>query len=153
MHGGRLGLDLAAGAFRLALAEDRESESGDPEPADRLRIGGLPSTVLPPIATATRILEPGLPAGALAGTTHEGQRVELALPGLPLVPFWSRHRVENDGTWSDWLALAGLDWELALPPLSIVRLPGARLQIGAAYGLDAPDHGDVRGWVAVTWRP
>lgn len=157
-RGGRLALDLGHGRSALTLALSKQELTGDPTPVDLLRVGGLPTTLLPPFATGNRIEAPALPAAALAGSGYEGQRVALTMPGLPVQPFWERHRVERgqgsrDQGWSDWLALAGLAFELRLPPLPLLELPATRLHLGAAYGLDEPYRGDVHGWLAVAWRP
>jgi hypothetical protein len=84
---------------------------------------------------------------------YEGQRVTLALPRGPLQTFWERHRVERTSGWSEWLSLVGAEFELRLPPLGLFNLPAARLQVGAAYGLDEPFRGDVNGWAMLAWRP
>ena len=144
---------LAMGSFGLALAAERRDDGGDPGVGDRIRVGGLPSTLQPSIVAAGRVFEPALQEGALTGTAYEGERVALDLPGLPLQPFWARHRVELARGWSDWLALAGLDVTLRLPPLALVRLPALDLRLGGAYVLDEPYRNDVRGWVALTYRP
>ncbi len=152
-RGGRLALDLAHNRSALALTLSKQELTGDPTPVDLLRVGGLPTTLLPPFATGNRIEAPALPAAALVGSGYEGQRVTLTMPGLPMRPFWERHRVERSAEWSDWLALAGLAFELRLPPLPLLELPAARLHLGAAYGLDEPYRGDVHGWIAIAWRP
>ncbi len=149
----RLRLDLGRGDTSIDLRWERQQEGGEPTVVDLLRVGGLPTSLLPPLATAQRILDPALPEAALLGERYEGQRVALALPGLALVPFWARHRVGDGAGWEPWLALAGLDLELDLPPLPLLDLPAARLRLGVARLLDAPYRGDVDGWVALAWRP
>ena len=152
-RGGRLDLDLGHGRSAVAFTFSKQELTGDPTSVDLLRVGGLPTTLLPPLATGNRIEAPALPAAALVGSGYEGQRVALTTPGLPVQPFWERHRVERGVDWSDWLALAGLAFELRLPPLPLLELPAARLHLGAAYGLDEPYRGDVHGWLAIAWRP
>ncbi|HXT21824.1 MAG TPA: hypothetical protein VN923_13820, partial [Thermoanaerobaculia bacterium] len=146
-------LDLGHGRSALAVALSKQELTGDPTAVDLLRVGGLPTTLLPPLATGNRVESPALPAAALVGSGYESQRVALTMPGVPLRPFFERHRVERAAGWSDWLALAGADFELRLPPLPFLGLPAAQLQLGAAYGLDEPYRGDVNGWLALAWRP
>ena len=155
----RLGLSLGRARSGLTVALARQELGGQPTAVDQLRVGGLPSTLLPHWATANRIEAPALPAAALVGTGYEGQRVALTVPRGPLQMFWERHRVERADPgrqrtgWSDWLALAGAELELRLPPLPLVDLAAPRLQVGAAYGFDEPYRGDVHGWAVLAWRP
>jgi hypothetical protein len=156
----RLELSLARARSGLAVALARQELGGQPTAVDQLRVGGLPSTLLPQWATANRIEAPALPAAALVGTGYEGQRVALTVPRGPLQMFWERHRVERAAPgllqqtrWSDWLALAGAELELRLPPLPLLDLAAARLQVGAAYTFDEPYRGDVHGWAVLAWRP
>jgi hypothetical protein len=156
----RLELSLGRARSGVSVALARQELGGEPSPVDQLRVGGLPSTLLPAWATANRIEAPSLPAAALVGSGYEGQRVALTVPRGPLRTFWERHRVERadpglpqQTRWSDWLALAGAELELRLPPLPLVSLPAARLQVGAAYGLDDPYRGDIHGWAVLAWRP
>jgi len=106
-RGGRLELSLGRTNSGIELALAKQDLGGHPAAVDLLRVGGLPSTLLPPFATANRIEAPALPAAALVGRGYEGQRVALDLSSGPLTPFWERHRVERLSGWSDWLALAG----------------------------------------------
>ena len=152
-RGSRLTLELAHGDASLSLREERQQLDGRPTALDELRVGGLPTTLLPALATGNRILEPALPATTLVGRRYEGQRVVATLPGLSLRPFWARHRTGSTSGWSEWLSLAGLDLSLELPPLPLVDLPAARLELGAATLLDEPRRGDVNGWLAIVWRP
>ncbi|HXT49413.1 MAG TPA: hypothetical protein VN811_00145 [Thermoanaerobaculia bacterium] len=152
-RGARVELSLGRGRSGLEVTAARHELGGRPSAVDQLRVGGLPSTLLPPFAIANRIEVPALPPAALVGSAYEGQRVALILPQGPLQPFWERHRVERASGWSEWLSLAGLELELRLPPLPLFDLPAARLRVGAAYGLDEPYHGDVNGWAVLAWRP
>ncbi|HEV8241314.1 MAG TPA: hypothetical protein VGS57_18255 [Thermoanaerobaculia bacterium] len=158
-RGGRLALTLGRTRSSLQLAFAKQDLGGRPAAVDLLRVGGLPSTLLPPFAGGNRIEVPALPAAALVGSGYEGQRVALDLPRGPLTPFWERHRVERahpglqQNRWSDWVGLAGAELELRLPPLPLFDLAAARLHVGAAYGLDEPYRGDVQGWAVLAWRP
>lgn len=150
---GRLAFELAHGDASLSLQEERQQLGGRPTALDELQVGGLPTTLLPALATGNRIFEPALPAATLVGRRYEGQRVVATLPGLLLTPFWARHRTGSTNAWSDWSSLAGLELSFELPPLPLVDLPAARLELGAATLLDEPQRGDVNGWVAIVWRP
>jgi len=154
-RGGRADLTLGRTRSGIELSFAKQDLGGRFASVDLLRVGGLPSTLLPPFATGNRIEVPALPAAALVGSGYEGQRVALDLPMGPLTPFWERHRVEriSGSRWSEWLALAGAELELRLPPLPLFDLPAPRLRVGAAYGLDEPYRGDVSGWAVLAWRP
>ena len=97
--------------------------------------------------------------GALLGTDHLGERVELDAPFLPAPIFYERHRVWSPGGelhGSDWLTLAGLEYRFHLDPLPIGRLPALDLRVGVARVLDDPFgefRDSTRWWLITTWRP
>lgn len=154
---GRVELSLRRGrAPTTRLEWQRGSLGGAAFLGEQLRVGGLGGSLLPPTATGEGVDEPGLPAAALVGVEHEGQRLALERGSgtLPARLFYARHRVQGvDGDWSGWLALAGAEAELDLPPLPLARLPATRLRAGLAYLLDGPQRGDVNGWLGIAWRP
>ncbi|HVS03709.1 MAG TPA: hypothetical protein VMT16_13145, partial [Thermoanaerobaculia bacterium] len=151
--GGSAGLRLGRGDLDLEMAWAAQGVDDPRHPLDLVRVGGLPSSLLPGPVTAHRVFEPALPAGTLLGERYQGQRASLGLPGVPLRPFWGRHRVESQGLAGEWLQLAGLELRLDLPPLPLLRLPAATLQLGAAEILDPPFEGDTHWWLGLAWRP
>jgi hypothetical protein len=151
-RGGRLELELARGGAALSASIEQGELGGRPTPLDLLRVGGQPSSLLPSLSTGSRRWEPALPAVALVGRRYRGERLALLVPGLPLGPFWARHRVESTGR-DEELSLAGVALDLELPPLPVLDLPAARLSAGVATLLDAPYRHDIRGWLGLSWRP
>ena len=153
---GRVELALARSRSPgVRLAWERGSLSGAAFPSEQIRVGGLAGSLLPSTAIAERVDEPALPAAALVGVEHEGQRLALERTAtLPLRLFYARHRVQAlDGRWEEWTALSGLETDVDLPALPLGRLPATRLRAGVAYVFDEPYRGDVRGWVGIAWRP
>ncbi|HEX6200986.1 MAG TPA: hypothetical protein VF150_12030, partial [Thermoanaerobaculia bacterium] len=153
----RAGAGVARDEAGLRLAWERHGSDDLRFAFDRFQVGGVRRSVLPEDADFGRVPAPALPAGWLVGDEHEAQRVELALEALPAPLFFERHRVWGEtGEKTDWLSLAGLEVEVALPPSPLLALPAARVTAGAAYVLDDPA-GDltdeVRLWAALVWRP
>ena len=164
-RGGSFDLDARHGDASFAFGITRHDLDGRPSALDLVRVGGMRTSLLPATAEGERIVVAALPAAALVGRDYQGERLALALPGWPLRAFWARHRVRSpllsraggaiDETsgWGPWLSLAGLDFDLALPPLPLLDFPAARLELGLAYLLDEPYRHDWSGWVGVVWRP
>ncbi|HSL85057.1 MAG TPA: hypothetical protein VLF66_19960, partial [Thermoanaerobaculia bacterium] len=153
----RAGAGVTRDQAALRLAWERHGSDDVQRAFDRFQVGGVRRSLLPDDADFARVPAPALPAGWLVGDEHETQRVELALDALPAPLFFERHRVWSDGgAKGDWLSLAGVELDLALPPSPLLALPAARLTAGAAYVLDDPagDLADeVRLWAALVWRP
>lgn len=152
---GGLGLDLGDHALRLEYA--RQGSEDTPSHGHRFHVGGVRRSLLPDDVDFTRVPVPALPAGWLLGSEHEGQRVELELGLLPAPLFYERHRAwADEGRKGDWVSLAGIELQGALPPSPLLTLPGLRFTAGAAYVLEDPWEeldGDVRAWAAIAWRP
>jgi hypothetical protein len=147
---------LAAGYGETSVFASwrRDLVRGDPWAFDRLALGGSGHSVSPESSGVAHIWVPSLPTGTLLGTDHEAQRLALTLAGGALPVFWQRHRVwEEDGGRGEWLALAGLAWELDADPLPLVGFPGFTLQLGVARILDEPLKGRTHWWLGLRWRP
>jgi hypothetical protein len=151
--GGTLGLEAGfrQSAIGVQLRQDRAE--GARLPFDRLVLGGLPSSLLPPAALSNRIFAPALPAGTGIGDRYSGQRAELKLGWLPGPIFFERHRVEDGSGTKQSLALVGTELRLALEPFPLVRLPGVELRAGIARILDEPFKDDFHWWLGTVWRP
>jgi hypothetical protein len=164
-RGGSFDLDASHGDTSFAFGITRRDVDGRPSALDLVRVGGMRTSLLPASAEGERIFVAALPAAGLVGRDYQGERLAFALPGWPLRAFWARQRVRSplgsgvggsiDATagWGPWLSLAGLDFDLALPPLPLLDIPAARLELGLAYLLDEPYRHDWSGWVGVVWRP
>lgn len=158
--GGGARLALSHGEDRLTLSWRRDSSRDVRFDFDGYQLGGAEVSLLPESALSNRIFVPALPVGALVGTDHEGQRVELNLGFLGFLPapiFYERHRVWSFGEpRGDWLSLAGLEYRFHLGPQPVYRAPDLDLRVGVARILDDPFGefaGTTRWWLVTTWRP
>jgi hypothetical protein len=152
----RAGADAHAGVgyhrTALGLTVERRQVSGEPSPFDRIQVGGIPGSVMPPSVSAVRVHVAALPAGALAGNRFERQRIDARLGALPV--FYERHRVwDAGGSPGEWLRVIGSEAEIASGPIPLVRLPAPTVRLGLARVLDPPFEGDTRWWVGLMWRP
>ncbi|HVT15977.1 MAG TPA: hypothetical protein VHQ90_07320 [Thermoanaerobaculia bacterium] len=171
------GLHLAVGHDKdhLELSWQRDGSRNLRRAFDLYELGGWAGSVVPETALANRILMPALPQGALLGSQHEGERVELRLGFLPVPLFYERHRLWQDGlsrlsaggggrgvagvagasgaARSAWLSAAGLElrWSSAVSP--IARLPALDLRLGIARLFDDPLRNQTRWWLITAWRP
>ncbi len=151
-YGGSFEVGAVREAYGVLLAYQRQTVRDATSSLDRLRLGGVDSSLLPASELSGRVIVPALPAGTMIGDDHEGERATLLLDGVPL--FFERHRVWDRGApRGDWLRLVGFEWDLASGPLPLVKLPGFHLTVGAARILDAPFANRTEGWLALAWRP
>jgi hypothetical protein len=149
-------LDTGAGHLNRSLRVTwrRTTTGGAPGPFDLVRLGGLQNSLLPRSLFNGRVLTPALPAGIGLGTDHEMQRVTLSHGDPGVSAFYERHRLWTDpGAPGGWLALAGAEVAVALPPLPVARLPALSLTTGVARIFDEPDAGRTRIWFGLAWRP
>jgi hypothetical protein len=160
--GGRVGIALEHGSWGLDLGLRSDRVWGARFDFDRFQVGGPPSGLLP--WSPERIEVAALAPGALLGTRHEGQRADLAVPGLPFHLLYERHRVASDlvfgapgeGGFGPWLALAGIERRFGFGPYPLAGLPAFEARVGAAQIVDDPrrdEIGERRGWLVLVWRP
>jgi WD40-like Beta Propeller Repeat len=155
-YGGDLALSARSEGARLELFFRRDGSHGIERTFDLYQLGGAASSLLPPAALASRIVQPALPAATLLGAEHESERAELGFGFLPVPLFYERHRL-----WGGLLSrpaeitLAGLEYRTATAPVPLVRLPGLELRVGAArvFSAPAPEKDQTRWWLATVWRP
>jgi Tol biopolymer transport system component len=153
----RLTLSLGGGAghesFALGASLEQRSVHGRPAPFDRVSVGGMPSSVLPPAVVAGRRLAPPVPVGALIGDVHRAWRVELQSGAAPVL-FYERHRVkDHGGPWGDPLSWIGMEIDVEGGPLPLLRLPSVQATLGLARVLDRPAGSRYRWWAGVRWTP
>ena len=137
---------VATGAFRfggLRLAGRYEHDDGA-----SLEVGGLPSSIVPRSAFATRVLDPALPPRTLTGSAYDGWRVEALTPFLPFTAFYQRHDMGDDR-----LSLAGLEVKANAGPFPILKVPGVDVTLGVAHIFDAPFADETKWWLGIRWRP
>jgi hypothetical protein len=152
----RTSLEAGAGYLdrSLRLTWQRTTMGGAPTQLDLLRLGGLRSSVLPRAILNGRVLMPAFAPGTAFGTDHAMQRISLGRDGRGLQAFYARHRVWTEVERSaDWLALAGFEATVELPPTPLARLPGMSLTTGIAWLLHEPDRGRTRLWLGLSWHP
>jgi hypothetical protein len=113
-----------------------------------LEVGGLPSSIVPRSAFATRVLDPALPPRTLTGSAYDGWRVEALTPFLPFTAFYQRH-----DTGDEHLSLAGLEVKASAGPFPILKVPGVDFTLGVARIFDAPFADETKWWLGIRWRP
>lgn len=134
---------VAGAAFRLGswrLAARYQHDDGA-----TIDVGGLPSSIVPRSALATRVFDPALPPGTLVGGEYDGWRVETLTPFLPLTAFYQRHEA---GTGE--LSVAGLEYRVSSDPLPILKFPAVDFTAGVARLLDLDE---TKWWLGIRWRP
>ncbi|HEY0140026.1 MAG TPA: hypothetical protein VGF48_03965 [Thermoanaerobaculia bacterium] len=134
---------VAGAAFRMGgwrLGARYQHDDGG-----RIDVGGLPSSIVPRSALATRVFDPALPPRMLRGNRYDGWRIEALTPFLPLTAFYQRHEMHRDE-----LSVAGLELELGSEPLPILKFPGVDFTAGVARLLDLDE---TRWWLGIRWRP
>ncbi|HEX6158591.1 MAG TPA: hypothetical protein VF111_00400, partial [Thermoanaerobaculia bacterium] len=134
---------IAGVAFRLGswrLAARYQHDDGA-----TIDVGGLPSSIVPRSALATRVFDPALPPGTLVGGEYDGWRVEALTPFLPLTAFYQRHEA-GTGT----LSVAGLEYRVSSDPLPILKFPAVDFTAGVARLLDLDE---TKWWLGIRWRP
>jgi hypothetical protein len=117
--------------FGASLAEGRH-----------LTLGGTASTIEPDSLLIDRILDPALERGSLTAATYRGERLSIAASGL--TAFWQRHRLDDD------VDLVGLETNISVPPMPLVKTPALKLTAGVAQVRLTRK---TRGWLAVRWKP
>lgn len=115
---------------------------------DRVRIGGLSSSILPRSAYAREILDPALPVALAEGDDYDGWRIESSVPSLPVNAFYQRHELAPVS-----VSVAGLELRRSLEPNPILKTPGLDVTLGAAQVLDGELEGETRWWLNMRWRP
>ncbi|MFZ2490010.1 MAG: hypothetical protein WA208_00860, partial [Thermoanaerobaculia bacterium] len=133
--------------FRYQHDQLSNDSAGAIDGWDALTVGGLPSSIVPSSLFARRVLEPALPPGTLRGERYDGWRVEASLAG-PLTAFYQRHDTDVEG-----LGLAGVEVAMRIPPFPLLKTPAFDLTTGGAKIFDGAMRGDMKYWVALTWRP
>ena len=154
---GDLGVQVGTRDHALEIQYGRSEIDGTDRGHDQIVVGGIRGSIEPSSLWLSRIESPALPAGVLAGSDYERQRLSLTTSLLPLDPFFERHRVwDNGGPRSEWLELVGVEIDAGFGAMPLLRLPAGRIRLGAAIILEAPDPAlreDIKGWLSLTWTP
>ncbi len=110
------------------------------EAANRMRIGGVASSITPDALLIERVIDPALPARFVEMKRYRGVRGEVKLSGI--TAFWQRH--------SRSLTVRGIEWSTHSPPIPLLGVPALDLTAGAARvsGIRG-----TKGWLALRWRP
>lgn len=107
-----------------------------------VEVGGAASSIEPGSLLIARILDPALDRAALAGSSYRGERLSIGSSGLSA--FWQRHHLGND------IDVFGIESNIAVPPLPLLKTPGLDLISGVARVRVA---GRTRAWLAMRWMP
>lgn len=120
--------------------------------SEQFTIGGVMPPLMPAYALSQRLAVPALAAGSLGGTQAVRGRGALESGAFTLFFDAIATGAQSEHA-SDYWRLAGVEARQSLDPISIVRVPGLDLRIGAAYVYDGPDANRWRGWLSFTVRP
>ncbi|HEX7678881.1 MAG TPA: hypothetical protein VF713_12200 [Thermoanaerobaculia bacterium] len=107
-----------------------------------LTLGGAASTIEPDSLLIGRILDPALERGSFTSATYRGERLSIGASGLTV--FWQRHHLSSD------VDLIGLESNISVPPMPLVKTPALQLIAGVAQ---VRLTSKTRGWLAVRWKP
>ncbi|MBV8544782.1 MAG: PD40 domain-containing protein, partial [Acidobacteria bacterium] len=107
-----------------------------------LTLGGTASSIEPDSLLLNRILDPAFERGSLSTSTYRGERLSVGLGRISA--FWQRHHLGTD------IDLVGLETDVSVPPMPLVKTPGLQLTGGVAQVRLTHK---ARGWVGVRWRP
>ena len=78
----------------------------------------------------------------MTSANYRGARLSIGLTGV--TAFWQRHHLASN------LDLIGIESDISIPPMPLVKTPGLQLTAGVAR---VTAMRKTRGWVAVRWRP
>jgi hypothetical protein len=107
-----------------------------------LTLGGTPSSIEPESLLLDRILDPAFERGSLSSSTYRGERLSIGTSTIDA--FWQRHHLGTD------LDLIGLETNVSMPPIPLVKTPALHLTAGVAR---VQTTRKIRAWVGVRWRP
>jgi hypothetical protein len=123
--------------------------NGDAPMVERFALGGSLPPLFDAALLAQRVAMPALPAGLALGSRAAAYRI--GLPGEGIRPyFWSAS--VGDGL-RDWQHVLGLEWTYDFEGLWSVGFPNTLFTCGVGYVLGEPLRHDVRGYVALSYRP
>jgi hypothetical protein len=99
-----------------------------------------------------RYAMPALPTGVASGSVLMAWRI--ALPSAGWTVFYEGASA-SDSLYGAraWHRAAGVEIRADMPPIPVVFTPRVRGRVGAAYMLDAPFRGRVRGFLAMQFEP
>ncbi|HET7620543.1 MAG TPA: hypothetical protein VFK39_01455 [Gemmatimonadaceae bacterium] len=123
--------------------------NGDAPPVEQFALGGSLPPLFDPALFAQRVVMPALPAGLSLGSRAASYRI--GLPGEGIRPYFWSASVGDE--LRDWHHVAGLEWTYDFEGLWSVGFPGTLFTCGVGYSLSEPTKGDVRGYVALSYRP
>ncbi len=138
-------MELAAGDAALVVLGERDESRRVADALDRVRLGGVPSSLAPPSLEPGRIDQPALAVDALAGARIDRLAARLRLPQLPLDLLAERDRVPGGET----VRLIGVERGWALAPLPLVGLPALELRLGVARVSGTLRRDSTRWWLGL----
>lgn len=111
-----------------------------------LAVGGAASTIEPDSLLIARVLDPALERSTLAGSRYRGERLFIGSSGVSV--FWQRHHLGGDIDLD--IDLIGIESNISIPPLPLLKTPGFQLTGGVARVGVARK---TRAWLAIRWTP
>jgi hypothetical protein len=113
------------------------------------RAGGVHPSLFDDAILVQRFAMPVLPLGTLSGSQMLAARASVRL-GVLRPYFWG---ASTDGAFQTWYRVVGVERELDIPTVPLLRLPRAHLLAGVGYVLDEPFKHSTRGYLTVGYRP
>ncbi len=92
---------------------------------------------------------PALPAGSLSGRRIVGGRASMDLAGVTVYAWGAR----TSQPAADWQRVIGVEQELELDPIPLVRAPGLHAVLGVGYTLDERPRRTLRVYGMTSFRP
>ncbi|HUF27090.1 MAG TPA: hypothetical protein VMM18_08945 [Gemmatimonadaceae bacterium] len=133
----------------VALSAAGGRVSRDAPDFERFVLGGVPSPLVDAPLLAQRIPIPALTFAARTGDRFAIARAALA--GAGLQPYYL---LANAGDLSArWNRVAGIEHDLILDRIPLLRLPAIHALAGVGYSFDEPARRTWRGYVTASFRP
>lgn len=148
---GRLSFGVAYKRNGVEIEAEYGDVGEDTHPLDRFEVGGLRTSLHAGSAVfGNRVFVPGLPYGVLEGTSFTRLRGALLPSFMPMKLFYER--IETSSRSGDAsIDSAGIEVEMSVESMPLVRIPNVTISLGAVVVLDAPLEDEVKGWIGLRW--
>jgi hypothetical protein len=113
------------------------------------RAGGVQPTLFDEAVLAQRLPMPALPLGTVSGAQILTARASVRV-GTLRPYFWG---ASTDGAFQTWYRVVGVERELDVQTVPLLRIPQVHLLAGIGYVLDEPFKHSTRGYLSVGYRP
>jgi hypothetical protein len=148
---GRISLGVAYKRNGIEILAEYGDVGDDAHSLDRFEVGGLRTSLHAGTAVfSNRVFAPGLPYGVLEGSSFTRLRGALLTPIAPVKLSYERIETSN-GPADASIDSAGIEVELNVESMPLVRIPSLTMSAGVVVVLDAPLEDEVRGWIGLRW--